>query len=50
MAAVLAVPVRRSALWEPIDLEEREWRIPEVLMKTNREHQVHWSKRALAVL
>ena len=40
----------RGARWEEIRLEEREWRIPAQRMKTNREHRVPLSARALAVL
>ncbi len=40
----------RGARWEEMDLETREWRIPAVRMKTNREHRVPLSTRALAVL
>ena len=40
----------RGALWEEIDLEGREWRIPPERMKTNREHRVPLSTGALAVL
>ncbi|MYF76255.1 MAG: tyrosine-type recombinase/integrase [Acidobacteria bacterium] len=40
----------RGARWEEVDLEAREWRIPAARMKTNREHRVPLSSRALAVL
>ena len=40
----------RGALWEEMDLEAREWRIPAERMKTHREHRVPLSGRALAVL
>ena len=40
----------RGARWEEMDLETREWRIPAVRMKTNREHRVPLSTRAMAVL
>ena len=40
----------RGALWNEIDLEAREWRIPAERTKTNREHRVPLSTRALAVL
>ncbi|MDE2880358.1 MAG: tyrosine-type recombinase/integrase [Acidobacteriota bacterium] len=40
----------RGARWEEVDLEAREWRIPAKRMKTNREHRVPLSGRALAVL
>ena len=40
----------RGARWAEIDLAEREWRIPAARMKTNREHRVPLSRRALAVL
>ena len=40
----------RGALWEEMDLEAREWRIPADRMKTNREHRVPLSRGALAVL
>ena len=40
----------RGALWKEMDLEAREWRLPAERMKTNREHRVPLSRRALAVL
>ena len=40
----------RGALWEEMDLEGREWRIPPERMKTGREHRVPLSAGALAVL
>ena len=40
----------RGALWNEMDLEAREWRIPAERMKTHREHRVPLSGRALAVL
>ena len=40
----------RGARWEEMDLEAREWRIPAGRMKTNREHRVPLSTRAMAVL
>ena len=40
----------RGARWAEMDLAEREWRIPAARMKTNREHRVPLSTRALAVL
>ena len=40
----------RGALWKEMDLAGREWRIPPERMKTNREHRVPLSRRALAVL
>ena len=40
----------RGARWAEMDLAEREWRIPAARMKTNREHRIPLSKRALAVL
>ena len=40
----------RGARWEEMDFVEREWRIPAERMKTNREHRVPLSTRALAVL
>ena len=40
----------RGARWEEMDLAEREWRIPAERMKTNRQHRVPLSTRALAVL
>ena len=40
----------RGARWEEMDLEEREWRVPAERMKSNREHRVPLSTRALAVL
>ena len=40
----------RGALWEEMDLEGREWRIPPERMKTNREHRVPLSTGALVVL
>ena len=40
----------RGALWEEMDLEAREWRIPAERMKTGREHRVPLSAGALAVL
>ena len=40
----------RGALWEEVDLEGREWRIPSERMKTKREHRVPLSTGALAVL
>ena len=40
----------RGALWEEMDLEQREWRIPPERMKTGREHRVPLSSGALAVL
>ena len=40
----------RGALWDEMDLERREWRIPPERMKTGREHRVPLSARALAVL
>ena len=40
----------RRARWDEFDLEAREWRIPAARMKTNREHRVPLSRRALAVL
>ena len=40
----------RGARWEEMDLQGREWRIPAERMKTNREHRVPLSTRALAVL
>ena len=40
----------RGARWEEIGLEAREWRIPAERTKTNREHRVPLSTRALAVL
>ena len=40
----------RGARWEEMDLEAREWRIPAARMKTDREHRVPLSTRALALL
>ena len=40
----------RGALWEEMDLEGREWRIPAKRMKTSRDHRVPLSTQALAVL
>ena len=40
----------RGALWDEIDREAREWRIPAERMKTNREHRVPLSTGALGVL
>ena len=40
----------RGALWNEMDLAEREWRIPGERMKTGREHRVPLSSRALEVL
>ncbi len=40
----------RGARWEEMNLEEREWRVPAERMKTNREHRVPLSTRALEVL
>ncbi len=40
----------RGALWKEINLAEREWRIPAGRMKTNREHRVPLSGRAVEVL
>ena len=40
----------RGARWEEMDLDGREWRIPAERMKTDREHRVPLSTRALAVL
>jgi len=40
----------RGARWEEIDLDAQEWRIPPERMKTNREHRVPLSSRALEVL
>ena len=40
----------RGARWEEMDLDAQEWRIPPERMKTNREHRVPLSSRALAVL
>ena len=40
----------RGALWEEMDIEAREWRIPAERMKTDREHRVPLSTGALAVL
>ena len=40
----------RGARWDEMDLEGREWRIPAKRMKTNRDHRVPLSTRALAVL
>ncbi len=40
----------RGAQWKEMDLAGREWRIPPERMKTDREHRVPLSTRALAVL
>ena len=40
----------RGAQWNEMDLAGREWRIPPERMKTDREHRVPLSTRALAVL
>ena len=40
----------RGALWNEMDFEAEEWRIPAGRMKTHREHRVPLSGRALAVL
>ena len=40
----------RGAVWNEMKLEAREWRIPPDRMKTDREHRVPLSTRALAVL
>ncbi len=40
----------RGAEWKELDLAGREWRIPPERMKTDREHRVPLSTRALAVL
>ena len=40
----------RGAQWKEMDLAGREWRIPAEQMKTDREHRVRLSTRALAVL
>ena len=40
----------RGARWAEMDLAAHEWRIPAGRMKTNREHRVPLSNRALAVL
>ena len=40
----------RGARWKEMDLAGREWRIPPERMKTEREHRVPLSTRALAVL
>ena len=40
----------RGALWNEMNLEAGEWRIPAERMKTHREHRVPLSRRALAVL
>ena len=40
----------RGARWAEMDLGEREWRIPAGRMKTDREHRVPLSARALEVL
>ena len=40
----------RGALWNEMDFDARDWRIPAERMKTQREHRVPLSGRALAVL
>ena len=40
----------RSATWDQIDLDRKEWRIPGENMKTNKPHRVPLSDAALAVL
>ncbi len=40
----------RLATWDEIDLEAREWRIPESRMKTGIEHRVPFTDAALDVL
>ena len=40
----------RGAQWKEMDLAGREWCIPPERMKTDREHRVPLSTRALAVL
>ena len=40
----------RGALWQEIDLENKEWRIPAGRMKMNEEHIVPLSDQAIAIL
>ena len=40
----------RGAVWDEVDTEAREWRIPGSRMKTGREHRVPLSDAALDVL
>ena len=40
----------RKATWDEIDLDGATWTVPAERMKTNREHRVPRSKRALEVL
>ena len=39
-----------GALWNEMNLEAGEWRIPAERMKTHREHRVPLPRRALALL
>ena len=40
----------RGAVWDEIDLEAEEWRIPGERMKANAEHRVPLSPQAMAIL
>ncbi len=40
----------RGALWDEMDFEARTWTVPGVRMKSNREHKVPLSDRAVEVL
>ncbi len=39
-----------EALWEEVDIEAREWKIPAARMKMNRDHTVPLSDEAIAIL
>ena len=39
-----------EALWEEVDIEAREWKIPAARMKMNRDHTVPLSNEAIAIL
>jgi len=40
----------RKAIWDEMDVGEAVWSVPAKRMKTNREHRVPLSRRAVAVL